>query len=824
MQVSEREERIKCFKNHLETILCNHEKRRHIRKTHFLSNTHPSDNQQEFISLREDIFERAQSLKNWGDNLPTRWLVLEKEIHQKIANNEFTLTYSEAIDLAITCSFSCDKEETSELDSFLRYEHDIGNILFFDDVKQFIILEPKWLVDVFKCFVSHQYKDDLIHMPEWSELTSTGKLLDNLITELLKKVPHLSLTKHKDFVLKIMAKFDIIVKPKNADTTESFYMPCMITAANLENITRDLGTGVRKKTSWFCLEFDFLPPSYFNHILVCFMRDKKLQTRKDNQLYIYRNIGVFNINDQGTQVLIICLSKNVIGMQVLQWNDEQMCCTSFKNKLIKFVISTTERYRINIEYKQKFKCSYGCFYEEKGRVDHDIVTECGNYRCTEHNITHSSKEIYDIWLKEEHVKEGKDNMKGEKDFIKEPPSYIALIEGGNVELNYTLSSSKLVVSFLKDNLVLPETTGILQSVVGRYRTLKFTNVMPHDTGQYCLALAEKKSSITELIVHALFKRPLENLTIMEGLDIQFDCETEDDNGYVEWYKDGVLIMMYTGNIKQETLPGNIYKLIISPATLHDSGRYRIEKNGISSEAVLDVKALFKRPLTSLTIMEGLDIQFDCETEEDNGYVKWYKDGVLIMMDTGNIKQETLPGNIYKLTISPATLHDSGRYRIEKNGISSEAVLDVKEMPETLKQMSKHDRDEFLKATKSGTIRRYYIRVMIIGESSAGKTSLLRRLMNEPIDDVISTDGLNIERRKCQVDVKTGEWHFPTIENDSYSVWSPENEQLADCGFWDFAGQKEFYATHQTFLSSNAVYLLVVDTSTDFSKIHSLGGF
>lgn len=89
------------------------------------------------------------------------------------------------------------------------------------------------------------------------------------------------------------------------------------------------------------------------------------------------------------------------------------------------------------------------------------------------------------------------------------------------------------------------------------------------------------------------------------------------------------------------------------------------------------------------------------------------------------------------------------------------TLSLTEMPETIKQMSKHDRDEFLKATKSGTAQRYYIRVMIVGESSAGKTCLLRRLMNKPIDDVISTDGLDIERRKCQVDVKTRVWHFKT---------------------------------------------------------------
>lgn len=49
------------------------------------------------------------------------------------------------------------------------------------------------------------------------------------------------------------------------------------------------------------------------------------------------------------------------------------------------------------------------------------------------------------------------------------------------------------------------------------------------------------------------------------------------------------------------------------------------------------------------------------------------------------------------------------------------------------------------------------------------------------------------------------------------MWTEASERNADCGFWDFAGQKVFYATHQTFMSSNAVYLLVVDISKDLSE-------
>lgn len=38
-----------------------------------------------------------------------------------------------------------------------------------------------------------------------------------------------------------------------------------------------------------------------------------------------------------------------------------------------------------------------------------------------------------------------------------------------------------------------------------------------------------------------------------------------------------------------------------------------------------------------------------------------------------------------------------------------------------------------------------------------------------------------------------------------------HDKLALCALWDFAGQKDFYATHQVFLSKCAVFLLVTDS-------------
>ncbi|VDI14591.1 Hypothetical predicted protein, partial [Mytilus galloprovincialis] len=43
-----------------------------------------------------------------------------------------------------------------------------------------------------------------------------------------------------------------------------------------------------------------------------------------------------------------------------------------------------------------------------------------------------------------------------------------------------------------------------------------------------------------------------------------------------------------------------------------------------------------------------------------------------------------------------------------------------------------------------------------------------------------------------------------------------SERLVECGIWDFAGQKDYYATHQTFLNPHAIYLLVTNISDDIA--------
>lgn len=86
-----------------------------------------------------------------------------------------------------------------------------------------------------------------------------------------------------------------------------------------------------------------------------------------------------------------------------------------------------------------------------------------------------------------------------------------------------------------------------------------------------------------------------------------------------------------------------------------------------------------------------------------------------------------------------------------------------------------------------------VKVIFLGEASAGKTSLVKRLMNEPFDDHESqTHGIRIRQANFEMS---------------------DGEQVA-AHLWDFGGQEVMHATHQFFLSQRSIYVLLLNSRND----------
>jgi internalin A len=84
-----------------------------------------------------------------------------------------------------------------------------------------------------------------------------------------------------------------------------------------------------------------------------------------------------------------------------------------------------------------------------------------------------------------------------------------------------------------------------------------------------------------------------------------------------------------------------------------------------------------------------------------------------------------------------------------------------------------------------------VKLILIGNSTVGKTSLSRYLRNKIYDP----------RESTTHGIETHRWQSP-------------NGRKMEAVIWDFGGQEYYHATHRLFLSRNSVYALVWDAKTD----------
>ena len=105
------------------------------------------------------------------------------------------------------------------------------------------------------------------------------------------------------------------------------------------------------------------------------------------------------------------------------------------------------------------------------------------------------------------------------------------------------------------------------------------------------------------------------------------------------------------------------------------------------------------------------------------------------------------------------------------------------------------RSFFAQQAAQGKEKLYEAKLILVGEAGAGKTSLMQKLLDEnyPIPNPANKSTVGIT-------VKTG-WQFQYVKDNGRSFAA---------NLWDFGGQDIQYMTHQFFLTSRALYVLLVD--------------
>jgi Leucine-rich repeat (LRR) protein/GTPase SAR1 family protein len=98
----------------------------------------------------------------------------------------------------------------------------------------------------------------------------------------------------------------------------------------------------------------------------------------------------------------------------------------------------------------------------------------------------------------------------------------------------------------------------------------------------------------------------------------------------------------------------------------------------------------------------------------------------------------------------------------------------------------------------------YVRLMLVGNGGAGKTTLSEALCGRTFGQTMKQYVRGVEHRKVTFGLDVSEWK---VKKGDMKALSHHGRALR-FAIWDFAGQPEYHPTHQLFLNSDALYVLV----------------
>ncbi|XP_052081768.1 uncharacterized protein LOC127719588 [Mytilus californianus] len=390
------------YKEDLNNVVQRDEKRRHFRRHFFLSNTDERNYSKEIPSIRKYIYDISTQQENWGVEVPLKWIPLENELikHRKMGKN--ILSFQSIKEISDESHRLIADED--EFKMFLKFHHDLGTVIYFDDVPDFIIINPNWFVKALRCIVSaRDFISENLQL-NWKEYEESGYIgMEMIHTIFQQKDPELA--HNQEHIIRLMEKYDIVVEIPNVvrqkEREKQYCVPCIVKASAIEIMTNYF-VG-QEKTSILCFEYEFLPPMFFCHLVVYLLRTYNLsnESPSSSKKALYRGACVFDIDFTGREKLFLCKYQNTIQVQIWRWNSA--------------ITGSGQRIRIDIEdelnciqrkyrldslknYTLKVKCQFSESTSLEGMAElGPLVNTETNFYCNVHGCTHSTENIRRTW-------------------------------------------------------------------------------------------------------------------------------------------------------------------------------------------------------------------------------------------------------------------------------------------------------------------------------------------------------------------------------------------------------------------------------------------
>ncbi|KAK3587463.1 hypothetical protein CHS0354_007955 [Potamilus streckersoni] len=365
--------------------------------------------------LKRNIFNLASQQPHWGEEKPARWLPLEQAIMTLKASGTKVVRVS-LLD-EINRSASVRIQDKDEMDLFLRYQHEIGSILYFnaEGLRDSIVLDPQFIIDALKSLITAEMFIRAIPVitSKWFEFKEDGKLAHQLIDAIWTKEKNPDFHDNKNHLLLLMEKLNLIARPKSysedrkeVKEEDYFLAPCMLRQATPTEIISPESDPDIGNTSVLCFvcTAKFLPTPVFHRLLGACLTYWPI-AKQGSQNLIYCGCCVFDIDDVHQMTLHFrdyVIFTRVTGVGVINMHQSSEVCGKVKT----FIFENLSRIIGNLGQSLQFELHIQCPRADpkslEGLIAVSKLQRSEKVRCHSHAKSHilESKELLKFWFED----------------------------------------------------------------------------------------------------------------------------------------------------------------------------------------------------------------------------------------------------------------------------------------------------------------------------------------------------------------------------------------------------------------------------------------
>ncbi|KAK3607771.1 hypothetical protein CHS0354_040675 [Potamilus streckersoni] len=368
--------------------------------------------------LRRKIVEVASHQPYWGEEIPAHWIPLEQELMRLKAAGIKVIPLSLLEDMNKAGAVQISKDE---LNLFLRFQHDIGTILYFSKevLKMKIVLDPQWMIDALKSLITAEMfvlRNTPAVSRKWFEFKENGKLFPELIDAIWMKDNNPDLFDNREHILLLMEQMNIISKPKvfGEDALEvkeeNYYLaPCMLRQETPQDVICPKPNPQMETSSVLCYVFTnkFLPSPIFHRLLAACvahwpLATKKKETVQENQIYC--GCCVFQLDQ--CHKLILHFREYVIFVRVTRMGIKEKTpssevCTGarvFITAMLSEIIGCLSQ---NLSYELFIQCPEYNGVSVNSLLPVSFLQENAEVRCDFHDNMIESYNLLKFWFKDQ---------------------------------------------------------------------------------------------------------------------------------------------------------------------------------------------------------------------------------------------------------------------------------------------------------------------------------------------------------------------------------------------------------------------------------------